>query len=574
MRKVYLMIITFVILILMIFGCSQPAASNNNGSSGSSVFETSQLENIDEVCNRYSLINTPPVTYILNSHTSGVIEKVNNISNLTVVSKDRNVLKAEYQAGFVQGHLQGNTIISARDNSWAPPPSSDELAIANSVMNQNFNYLIGYLKTNSDPIAVQGLKRLLFRMLGIYHGATREHPAILDFSGRFLPDSSYFQSNELTTGYNTSNLTFMDVYFLNASEDFWDVLQSMTTSVSSKSTSKSLAPIRGLRKNMNPYRCSAFLKRTNGDVILAHNSWFYFMSQTMVMTINVNGDMVCLNALSPGLIGSATDFGFNNKGVMFNETTNPSNYKEVKTNGIFIFWRAALAEIFSGSLDDFFHYISIDNTGTYLNAYMLADANTNETGLVDMSYRSFVFFRSHGGPYKITTYPAGQSIEYDARMVNPRYILGYNFAPSLLVRNELQYFDVTTPDRISQLEKMILDVRSVKNAKALITYVDPNVRDNVYARWDILIPPTEFGTMPFGAIDAKVATASMVRDFERLSGDIDLNSSAKGFWMRFGTPYYNGKPFIWSESEFSSWYHPDVPDALDGKFTYLNLHLK
>ena len=47
-----------------------------------------------------------------------MIETINNIVNMTVVSKDANDLKAEYRAGFVQGKLQGKTILSARDNNW------------------------------------------------------------------------------------------------------------------------------------------------------------------------------------------------------------------------------------------------------------------------------------------------------------------------------------------------------------------------------------------------------------------------------------------------------------------------
>ena len=34
-----------------------------------------------------------------------------------------------------------------------------------------------------------------------------------------------------------------------------------------------------------------------------------------------------------------------------------------------------------GSGADFFNYISLDNSGTYLNGYMLVDSKTNETGL-------------------------------------------------------------------------------------------------------------------------------------------------------------------------------------------------
>ena len=56
--------------------------------------------------------------FTLDANASGVIETVNNILNMTVVSGDANDLKAEYRAGFVQGKLQGKTILSARDNNW------------------------------------------------------------------------------------------------------------------------------------------------------------------------------------------------------------------------------------------------------------------------------------------------------------------------------------------------------------------------------------------------------------------------------------------------------------------------
>ena len=68
---------------------------------------------------RSALAKTPErMTYSLDAQASGVIETINNIANLTVVSKDGNDLKAEYRAGFVQGQLQAKGILSARDNTW------------------------------------------------------------------------------------------------------------------------------------------------------------------------------------------------------------------------------------------------------------------------------------------------------------------------------------------------------------------------------------------------------------------------------------------------------------------------
>ncbi len=341
-------------------------------------------------------------TYALDADASGVIETIDNIVNMTVVSRDANDLKAEYRAGFVQGRLQGDTILSARDNSWdnaylfdpshsfpkQPGPTAEELNRAAEVLNANYAAFLDYLEDpTTDAVTAHRLQRLLFRMLGIYHGVMLDQPADLDFSGDWLPDGNYFQARELALGYETEDLTFMDLYFINAFCDLLDVI----------SFSPELAP-GGVRSANYPHRCSAFLKRSGSEVILTHNTWSGFLSQTMAQTLAVNDDLLTFNALTPGLIGSNTDFGFNNKGILFNETTHRASYSEVKPLGLWVFWRAALAEQFSASIDDFFDAISLDNTGTYQNGYMLADANTGETGLVEMSYRCFVFYRSDGGP--------------------------------------------------------------------------------------------------------------------------------------------------------------------------------
>jgi hypothetical protein len=344
-------------------------------------------------------------SYALDANASGVIETINNIVNMSVVSRDANDLKAEYRAGFVQGRLQGNTILSARDNAWDHAylldpshsfpkqlgPTQAELDKAAGLLNANYGAFLQLLKdSNTETLTAYRLKRLLFRMLGIYHGATLDEPATLDFSGNWLPDEGYFEVSELALGYETAGLTFMDVYFVNAYCDLMDVI----------SFSPQLAP-GGVRLEDHPDKCSAFLKRSGSEIILTHNTWSGFLSQTMVQTLSVNGDLLTVNAVSPGLIGSSTDFGYNNKGLLFNETTHRMSKSQVKPLGLWVIWRAALAEQFSASVDDFFDTISLDNTGTYLNGYMLADAKTGETALVEMSYRCFIYYRSTGGDYTV-----------------------------------------------------------------------------------------------------------------------------------------------------------------------------
>jgi len=519
--------------------------------------------------------------FTLDANASGIIETISNIANMTVVSKDTNDLKAEYRAGFVQGKLQGKTIISARDNSWdnaylTDPshtfpkqhgPTQTELNHAAGILNSNYEAFIRYLQDPAtDPAAGYRLKRLLFRMLGIYHGVTLSQPAALDFTGTWLPDGSYFSSSELILGYEAANITFMDVYFLNAYNDLMDVI----------SFSPEVA-INGIRDGDYPDKCSAFLKRSGDDIILTHNSWMGYLSQTMIQTLAVNSDLITMNTSTPGQIGSNTDFGCNNKGIMFNETTHRMSKGQTKPDGIWIFWRATLAEQFSSSITDFFNYISLDNSGTYLNGYMLVDAKNNETGLVEMSYRCFVYYRSNGGHYTVSVKSldgAACSADYDPEMVTADYLMGINFPASYQVADDLQSTD-NRPARRRQFKQLLPGVTDVEGAKTVITYTDPANPLSIFGRWDLGYGETSYPKIiPDGAVDAKVGSTGMVRSFMGLSGTLDVNSSNTGIWMLYGTAHVNEAPFIWSLSNWKWQKLRDVPDRLDGAFSLMPLYLR
>lgn len=519
--------------------------------------------------------------YTLDANASGVIETINNIVNLTVASKDANDLKAEYRAGFIQGKLQGKTILSARDNSWdnaylTDPshtfpkqhgPTQAELNEAAALLNSNYSAFLQYINNPAtDAVTAYRLKRLLFRMVGIYHGASQNQPASLDFSGAWLPDGSYLKDAELALGYETAGLTFMDVYFLNAYNDLMDVV----------SFSPELAP-GGVRFGDHPDKCSAFLKRSGSEVILTHNSWMGFLSQSMIQTVAVNGDLLTENVATPGLIGSGTDFGYNNKGIMFNETTHRMSKSQVKPDGLWIFWRAALAEQFSGSITEFFDAMSLDNTGTYLNGYMLVDAKNNETGLIEMSYRCFVYYRSTGGPYTVSSKAldgGACSTDYDPEMVTPDYLMGINYPASYQVATDLQSTD-NRPARRVQFKQLLPGVNNLETAKAVITYTDPANPLSIFGRWDLGYGETNYPKqVPDGSVDSKAGSTSMVRSFMGLSGILDTSAPNTGFWMLYGTAKVNGTPFTWSQSSWKWQTLRDVPDRLDGSFTLMPLYLR
>ena len=519
-----------------------------------------------------------PVVYTLDASASGAMDTRNNIVNVTIVSKDANDLKAEYRAGFIQGKLQGTKVVNARDNTWdnsyltdpdhtfpkQPGPTQAELQLAQGALLQNYTYFLAYLQApTTDPVVAYRLKRLLFRMLGIYHGVTRADPQALDFSGTWLPDTRYLQASELALGYETKDLTFMDLYFINAFQDFSYLIPDLL----------------GLPAGVgeHPEKCSAFLKRSGGEILLTHNSWMGFLSQTMVQTLVVNGTSFTMNSSTPGQIGSGTDFGYNNKGILFNETTHRYSTTVTKKDGIWVFWRATLAEQFSASISEFFDAMSIDESGTYMNGYMLADARSGESGLIEMSYRCHVYYRSNGGSYAVTSRsydgkPCGTT--FDDTMVTPAYQMGINYPASYQVVKDLGSSD-NRPQRRVQFAQLLPGVASVEQAKAVITYTDPGNPLSIFGRWDLGYGQTPNPKqIPDGSVDAKATSTQMVRDFMALSGTLDVTSGATGFWMLFGTAKVGGLPFIWSQSSWSWQKLRDVPDRVDGEYTLMPLYLR
>ncbi len=496
----------------------------------------------------------------------GHIEELGNVWNLSVLSVDDNVFKAEYQAGFIQGRLQTPQILSARDNAWdsafltdqSPefvkqiPPSNEEMAVVQAGLAENFNYVLEYVNTTDDPKVSKNIRRLVYRLVGIYHGTVLDAPAELTFSDTWLPNGDFFTGAEMTLGYETPAMSFLDVYFLNAFYDLLDVLD-----------------------HEHLPKCTAFVKATEDDTYITHNSWMSFLDQSMSASFYINGDFFTVNAGTPGILASLTDFGYNNKGLMFNETTHHATYTEPKTRALWMFLRAALAEQFASSMDEFYEYVSLEASGTYMNGYMLVDTNTGQFGLVEMSFKSFVYFKSDGaGGYDITTKPEGLSQDYDHELLQADAILGVNFPASMQIREELKAIE-NRPARRTQLLAGIGGVVDIESAKDLITYTDPDEPLSIYGRWDLGYgTATSINKVPDGAADAKAASASMTSWVSGLEGVFDLSSPHKGFWMKYGTAHIDGKPFIWSESDWAGQKLRDVPDSVDGVFHLISTYFR
>lgn len=548
--------------------------------------------------------NTEPREFVLNEYTKGYAQCIDNNWNFAIYAQDPSVsiYQNEYNAGYVQGKVQGNALIKAtRNNTWrwyvldegpgansvTPPAGAVEQAV--KALTDNYNYMTDYVEKHQDDKRVQGLIRLMFRMLGIYHGAADKEP-LKDVVFDNLKMSG-MDPAELKMNSGDEPLTFIDIYFLNAQMDLWDAIGrelgvdfNAVEKSDKEHTLQEKEDAERMAKDdrLKPGRCSGFVtKLENGEILWTHTSWCCFFAQSCAVTYVVGDDFLTQNSFCPGQFGSNTDFGFNGHGIGFNETTETYFYNESKTLGLWLTWRAAAAESFATSIDDFYGYVTLDNTGTYLNAYMLVDAYRGEFGLIDMSYARFALFKGDGKnlTVKDSTGYEPNFLDYDHHMISPTYVLGCNIPIYKRIWRELQTID-GAPKRRYQLYRHIGGVKTMDDAKNLITYNDDLEPISIAGRWDKNYGTSEFlRYQPHGSIDAK---AFSTEEIKKVLASLTMKPSKDGaktsFWMRFGSVKLDGTPFIWSQSIWARFKQPEevdfIPDAIDGSWNRVKLFME
>ena len=543
--------------------------------------------------------NTAPTEFVLNEYTRGFAQCVDNNWNYAIYAQDPSVsiYQNEYNAGYVQGKVQTNRVIKAtRNNTWrwyvldegpgadsvTPPQAAVDAAV--KILNANYNYLTDWAEKNQHDEKAQGIIRLMFRMLGIYHGAADKEPlADVTFDklkiANMAPEDAEMHSGD-------EPLTFIDIYFLNAQMDLWDAAAKEIgvafNQVEKDDEEKRLDKLNGPADRLKPGRCSGFVKKLpSGEILWAHTSWCCLFAQSCAVTYVIGSDFLTQNSFCPGQFGSNTDFGFNGHGIGFNETTETYFYNESKTEGIWLTWRAAAAENFAKSIDEFYDYCRIDNTGTYLNAYMLVDAYRGEFGMIDMSYARFALFKGDGSKLSVVDSTGYEPtfLDWDHHMVTEDHVLGCNIPVYKRIWRELQTID-GAPKRRYQLWRNIANVRDIDTAKDLITYNESLEPISIAGRWDFNMGTSEFlRYQPHGSIDAKVfGTEEIKAVLAGLTMKPSINGTRTSFWMKFGSPYIDGTPFIWSRSRWARFKLPEevdcIPDAIDGAWNKVKMFME
>ncbi len=537
--------------------------------------------------------NTDATQFVLDEYSCGFAQCIDNNWNFAIYAQNPNVsiFQNEYNAGYIQGKVQtGPMILATRNNSWknfliGATPQDDlsvevkpeYLAVCGKNIIDNYTYTLDVVKSRISEPMIEKIARLMFRQLGIYEGAVDATPRTnVSLEDLVLPEGQ-------TLGIGQTPLTFLDVIFINSQYDLFDCVGDEIGLVMGYGTAtKAAKSAKYENKPEKPEHCTAFTKKVSGDnVFWTHNSWCCFWAQSCAITYCIGDDFVTQNANCPGQFGSNTDFGFNGNGIGFNETTHVDLYDKTKVLGIWLTYRSAAAEQFARTIDEFYAYCTLDNTGTYLSGYQIVDANTGEIGLIDMSYNRFVLFKCDGKDVTVSDSTGYKPtfLDYDHHLITPTHIFGVNQPISWWVGYELESMNLR-PMRRFQLWEGIGKVNDIESAKDLITYTADREPLSIYGRWDLGYGTTELPRQrPDGSVDAKACSVEIIKDtLANLSRKPSIDGQKTSFWMKFGTAHVRDLPFIWSQSRYSEFKEPEeidfVPDALDGKWNRVKMFME
>lgn len=561
--------------------------------------------------------NTEVEEFVLDEFTKGYAQCVDNNWNYAIYAQNPSIdiYQQEYNAGYVQGKVQGNKAIRcARNNTYNNTILDQTSGYADNAnfipdglvdlftktLIDNYNYTYKWACDNQNDEKVKNITRLMFRQLGIYDGAVNNAPrkdvklSDLDLEQMTAENASLHLFDQ--------ELTFLDVYFINAQMDILDaaaagmkpLLQDVEDGNNNTMYEGPIEPSgvglfhrrkleNGFNDDYQPSRCSGFVRKLdNGEMIWAHTSWCCVYSQTCAVTYCIGDDFLTQNCYCQGQFGSNTDFGFNGHGIGFNETTETYFVTKAKTLGIWITWRAAAAEHFAKSIDEFYDYCMIDNTGTYLNGYMVVDAYKGEFGLIDMSYLRMALFKSDGTTLtckESTDYVPNPVLDWDHHMITPKHLLGCNIPVYRRIWHDCATID-GAPKRRYQLYRNINNVYNLADAMHLITFNSDKEPISIAGRWDLGYGTSEMlAHRPHASIDAKVfGTEEIKAVLANLSKKPSKDGQKTSFWMKYGTPYISGTPFIWSRSLFAKFKKPEeedfVPDVVDGRWNLVKMFME
>jgi hypothetical protein len=261
-----------------------------------------------------------------------------------------------------------------------------------------------------------------------------------------------------------------------------------------------------------PEHCSAFVATgsytKDGKVVIAHNNWSTYLEGerwTMIFDIvPAKGYRMLMDGL-PGVIHSGDDFVINTGGMAITETT-ISHFIGFDTAGIPEFVRARKAAQYSASIDDFARIMKEGNNGGYANSWLLADANQNEVGRLELGLKNVTLERTKDGYFVGSNFPINEKLIREETDFDPndagQSCLARHVRWEQLMSENKGKIDVAAAQRFLADHYDTIEKKEDANERTLDGHVDLSPRGS--SGW---VGP--YGTA--GAVQNKAADAGMIK---------------------------------------------------------------
>jgi len=320
--------------------------------------------------------------------------------------------------------------------------------------------------------------------------------------------------------------------------------------------------------------CSAFIKVTEGDVVISHVAWYHYKAMLRIQKKYMLDDSYSISMSSyPGKLSSMDDFYITSNNMVITETTNSvfnnDLWKNISTKTVACWIRTMTANRLSLSGKDWVGNFARENSGSYNNQWMVLDFKaingstlSNGSLFVAEQIPGQVTSRDMTDLLRTQTFWSSFNIPYFEDIYNksgyPAYVekFGNFFSHDKCARGVIFKRDAHTVDNVDSLIKL-MRYNDFKNDPASKCNCTPpyNPTYAISSRYDLLDPngtyevPDFSKWKPGGAIDVKATSSELHKTFQ---------------FVAINGPTYDQQPvFQWSTSGFN-----DVPVGVPDRYDF------
>jgi len=265
-------------------------------------------------------------------------------------------------------------------------------------------------------------------------------------------------------------------------------------------------------------RCSAFIATgaatVGGQIVMGHDTWTSYdrgSVENVLYDVHPAKGHAFRYQGAGGAIWSGEDWYVNDAGLMVCETS--LHDAAADPAGVPVFVRVRQAVQYAATIDAFLRIMLRRNNGAYPNEWLVGDARTGEIAALQLGCKAHDLRRTHNGFYGSSNYATGAAFLHEANTP----------APGPSAPSTARYI------RWRQLaQKWHGKVDAAVGKAMLADHYDTYLKRTAASSRTICGHFEADAAFPYGAIDAKVTTSSMV-----LGG--------MAMWVRWGHPC--GTPF-------------------------------